>query len=129
MARILYADDNADLRGHFERVLPRMGHEVVVVDDAVHAWALLDSGQQFDCIISDWEMPQMDGLSFLRKVRGDTRTKDIPFVLVSGRDKFGGRPLKDVCAEANATYFDKMSLSIRDIIGPFLESLGAAKSA
>lgn len=129
MARILYADDDADLRGHFERVLPRMGHEVVVVDDAVHAWALLDSGQQFDCVISDWDMPQMDGLSFLRRVRGDSRTKNIPFALVSGCDKFDGRPLKDVCADADAIFFDKMSLSIRDTIGPFLESLGAAKSA
>ena len=129
MARILYADDDANLRGHFERALPRMGHEVVVVDDAVHAWALLDSGEKFDCIISDWEMPQMDGLSFMRMVRGDARTKDVPFALISGRDKFDdGRPLKDVCAKAGAMFFDKARLSIRDNLGPFFESLGLAKS-
>lgn len=126
MARILYADDDADLRELFERILPRLGHNIVTVPDAVHAWAQLDAGQQFDCVISDLEMPKMDGLSFLRKVRGDPRTKNIPFVLISGHDNLCGRPLKDICEKDGAVFFDKWGLSIRETIGPFLESIGPA---
>ncbi len=62
MSRILYADDNEGMRKSFKRIVPRLGHEIVAVDDAARAWELLESGEKFDVILSDYEMPEMDGI-------------------------------------------------------------------
>ena len=121
MARILYADDNADLRDSFARFAPRFGHDIVTVDDAARAWELLESGEQFDLIISDLEMPEMDGLTFLKKVRGESRTKTIRFVLISGRNKTpDGQDLTKFCTDSGASFFRKQDLIIPDLISALL---------
>lgn len=121
MARILYADDNADLRDSFARFAPRFGHEIVTVDDAARAWELLDKGNQFDLIISDYEMPEMDGLTFLNEVRGDSRTKALRFVLISGRNKtLGGQDLVKLCTDQGAIFFRKQDIIIPDLISALL---------
>lgn len=119
MARILYADDNADLRRHLERIAPRLGHEAVVVDDAARAWELLDKGEKFDLIISDFDMPEMNGGAFLRKVKGDPRTAQTPFALISGHDD---QEFVETITEMGARFFSKAKLSFYDMIPELLRS-------
>lgn len=117
MARILYADDNADLRRSFSRAAERLDHKIVAVDDAARAWELLDKGEQFDLIISDFDMPEMNGGDFLRKVKADPRTAKIPFALISGHDD---QDFVDTVTDMGARFYSKAKLSIYDMIPQML---------
>lgn len=83
MARVLVAEDNFAARDLFRSCLKFAGHDVVAVEDGRTAWKLLHRGWRFDHIFADYNMPAMDGLKLLRKVRADTRMSDVPFVLMS----------------------------------------------
>jgi len=112
--RILYADDDADLRQFFRRAAGVTGHECVIVDNAIHAWELLQSGERFDLIVSDYNMPSMNGLEFLKKVRGFGATKNTPFVLYTGNDS---SELKSEVIQLEAVFEFKGAMkSLRDTI-------------
>ncbi len=66
------------LRNHFA------GCNIVDVNSAKRAQALMKN-QSFDLIVSDWEMPEMDGEEFLRWVRSEDRHKETPFIMVTSR--------------------------------------------
>lgn len=67
MARILLADDEAATRDLVKRALTADGHEVVVTEDGQEALDRLTSGEHFDLLLSDVQMPGMDGLSLVEK--------------------------------------------------------------
>lgn len=66
------------LRNHFA------GCNIVDVNSARRAQALMKN-QHFDLIVSDWEMPEMDGEEFLLWVRSEEQHKEIPFIMVTSR--------------------------------------------
>ena len=84
--RILYCDDYVDFEKYFCRAAQRLGHEPIFVNDAARAWELIQGGEHFDLIISDYDMPEMNGLKFLSLVRAHPTTKETPFVLYSAND-------------------------------------------
>ena len=59
------------------------GYDVVCVESAGAALELCDAGEDFDVIISDIEMPGMNGFEFARKITADTRWADTPIVALS----------------------------------------------
>lgn len=83
--RILVADDSPLLRQQVRDVLTRAGFErVVPVRDGGEAYELLlEKGEAFDLLISDIEMPRMDGLSLMEALRKDPRTQSMPIILFS----------------------------------------------
>lgn len=82
-ARLLVADDNADMREYLVRLLsPRWEVEAVVDGEDALSSALR---QPPDLVLSDVMMPRMDGVALLRALREDQRTATIPFVLLSAR--------------------------------------------
>ena len=85
-AVILYAEDSITTRTQVKRILEKEGFEVVAAVDGLDAYEKLASGQ-FDAIVSDVNMPNMDGLTLTEKIRSNTRYQDIPIVLVSAQDK------------------------------------------
>ncbi|MEX0917833.1 MAG: response regulator [Candidatus Paceibacterota bacterium] len=114
MARILYADDYVAFHPYFLRAAKRAGHEGVAVGDAVQGWELIEKGEVFDLIISDFNMPEMDGLTFLRKVRSIDVFVRVPFVLISGnadKDKLAG-----VASEMGAEFIEKSDMVAFDPI-------------
>lgn len=117
MARILYADDDPELRENFASAIAGLGHSIVVVDDASLGWGLLKKGEQFDLIISDLNMPQMDGLTFLALVKKNPQTKKIPFALISGHHS---TTLVDTCAQMGGHFFNKGTFSISELIKELL---------
>jgi len=68
MARILVAEDDQFTRDMAQRALETDGHEVVAVEDGSDALALYDSGDVFDLIVTDVEMPNMSGLALAEAV-------------------------------------------------------------
>lgn len=78
--KILVVDDDESIRRTTEEVLIGAGHEVLLADDVAEALRLLEKNQ-VDFIISDWNMPGLSGMDFLKAVRTEPKTKDIPFVI------------------------------------------------
>ncbi len=82
---ILYVDDEANLLNLCKIFLEQSGDFAVTTSmsppDAIH----LLSEQVFDAIISDYQMPEMDGIEFLRHIRAKSNTT--PFIIFTGRGR------------------------------------------
>ncbi len=85
--RVLLADDSITTRSLERSILESAGYEVTPAADGAEAWRILqERGADIDVIVSDLEMPYLDGLGFLEAVRGSPRYRELPFVLVTGRE-------------------------------------------
>ncbi len=82
-ARILLADDNADMRDYVKRLLSQQ-YEVETVTDGVEALASVRQ-QRPDLVLTDVMMPGLDGFGLLRELRADPQTKELPIILLSAR--------------------------------------------
>ncbi|MCG8440686.1 MAG: response regulator, partial [Caulobacterales bacterium] len=83
--RILLVDDNAFFRNMMAPLLAAAGYDVVAVESADEAWSMRDSGEEFDIIVTDIEMPGMDGYEFAEAIKGDDRWSEVPVLALSGR--------------------------------------------
>ena len=83
-ARVLVADDNADMRDYLARLLRAAGYQVATVTDGQ---AALDAvrADAVDLVISDVMMPRLDGLGLVAALRADARTAAVPVLLLSAR--------------------------------------------
>jgi two-component system chemotaxis sensor kinase CheA len=82
--RVLLVDDSAFFRNMLRPLLSTAGYKVTSVETAEEAIRLRDDGAEFDVIISDIEMPGIDGFEFARKVREGGIWQDTPLVALSG---------------------------------------------
>ena len=82
-ARILLADDNADMREHVSRILGGR-YEIIAVGDGIEALHAARE-QQPDLVLTDLMMPGLDGFGLLRELRNDARTRELPVILLSAR--------------------------------------------
>jgi hypothetical protein len=83
-ARVLIADDNADMREYLTSLLRNSGYDVSDVDDGRRALEAIRS-QVPDLVISDVMMPGLDGLELVGALRKDPRTAAVPVLLLSAR--------------------------------------------
>ncbi|GGL06074.1 histidine kinase [Sphaerisporangium melleum] len=83
-ARVLVADDNADMREYLLRLLKGAGYRVDAVSDGLQA---LDAvrAEAPDLVVSDVMMPRLDGLALVAALRADPRTAGVPVLLLSAR--------------------------------------------
>ncbi|MFJ1538608.1 SpoIIE family protein phosphatase [Micromonospora chalcea] len=81
--RILFADDNPDLREHVVRLLSP-AYEVVAVPDGVEALRLAVE-TPFDLVLTDVMMPRLDGFGLVAALRAEPSTRYVPIVLLSAR--------------------------------------------
>jgi EAL domain-containing protein (putative c-di-GMP-specific phosphodiesterase class I) len=79
--KVLIADDDALVRGALVRSLTGTGYEVTAAANGREATELLDESQ-FEAIVSDIAMPEIDGIQLLRAIR--QRDPDVPVVLITG---------------------------------------------
>jgi two-component system chemotaxis response regulator CheY len=81
--KILLIDDSATTRRNTGFLLENLGfNNVEEAEDGVMALQMLRSGH-FDFVISDWNMPNMDGLTMLQNIRADEALKKIPVLMVT----------------------------------------------
>jgi sigma-B regulation protein RsbU (phosphoserine phosphatase) len=84
--RVLVADDDPIQRDLLQTALSGWGYEVVCVDDGIRAWELLQGPSQFSVLITDWVMPELDGVSLCRKLRREARAPYLPVILLTSRE-------------------------------------------
>lgn len=82
MTRILLVEDIDDIRENTSELLELNDFEVIEANNGKAALDTL-SREEFDLIISDIVMPDMNGLEFLDEIRKDEKLKDMPFVYMS----------------------------------------------
>ncbi len=80
---VLLVDDSSFFRNMLKPLLSVAGYKVTTVNTAAEALKLRDQGADFDLIISDIDMPEMDGFEFAQNVREDGRWRDKPLVALS----------------------------------------------
>ncbi len=80
---ILLVDDSAFFRNMLSPVLRAAGYRVTVAADAEEALKTLRSGQEFDVLLTDTDMPGMDGFDLARTVRADNHLDDMPIIALS----------------------------------------------
>ena len=79
---ILVVDDSITTRTMEQNLLEASGYRVRVAVDGVDAWTLLKS-EAFDLVVSDVDMPRMDGFELTARIRADRKLADLPVVLVT----------------------------------------------
>ena len=79
---ILVVDDSITTRTMEKNLLEMAGYRVRVAVDGVEAWALLKS-EAFDLVVSDVDMPRLDGCELTARIRADRQLADLPVVLVT----------------------------------------------
>lgn len=84
--KILLADDDALSRLILKKAVERLGHSCVTVNDGRQAWARVRE-EAFDVVISDWMMPDMDGLELCKRIREEEGAGGYTyFVLLTAND-------------------------------------------
>ncbi|MFM8785052.1 MAG: response regulator, partial [Phycisphaerales bacterium] len=84
--RILVAEDSITVREVERQLLSRMGYDVTVAVDGMDAWNQLRAGR-FDMLVTDIDMPRMNGIELVRLVRADPRFAHLPIAVVSYKDR------------------------------------------
>ncbi|MDY6879011.1 MAG: HD domain-containing phosphohydrolase [Desulfatiglans sp.] len=82
---ILIVDDDASTLGLLEKDLGKSGHKVFLAHDGKEAWSKLQSAS-YDLVLSDWMMPEIDGLELCRLIRGADFKRYIYFIIISAKD-------------------------------------------
>lgn len=81
-AQILVIEDELISQHILMRLLQQAGHEVVATDSGGQAWlCLTDPGHCFDVILLDRNLPDINGIELLTRIRNDNRLKDIPVIM------------------------------------------------
>src|SRR5262245_65571285 len=80
--RVLGVDDSITVREVQRQILRTHGYEVEVAVDGQDGWNRLQA-EPFDLVISDVDMPRLNGLEFVRRIREDGTLKEVPVIVVS----------------------------------------------
>ncbi len=81
---VLVVDDSITVRRVTQRLLQREGYRVTTANDGLQALERL-AEEKPTVVLSDIEMPRMDGFDLARNIRGDARLKDLPIIMITSR--------------------------------------------
>src|SRR5207244_6773813 len=85
-AVVLFAEDSTFFRDQTRKLLEGAGYTVLAAADGEEAWAILNERwQEIQVVLTDVEMPRLDGLQLTRKIRGDRRVDRLPVVMLTSR--------------------------------------------
>jgi len=112
--RVLLVEDSLVTREMERRLLEDAGFDVVTAADGLQAVDRLTAGR-FDCIVTDIEMPEMDGFELTRQVRRSPHLAQLSVVVVSTHDRPEDR-LRALQAGADA-YLSKQRLDAMELVG------------
>jgi two-component system, chemotaxis family, sensor histidine kinase and response regulator WspE len=84
--RVLVVDDSFTVRELERKLLDSHGYQVEVAVDGMDGWNALRE-RPFDLVISDIDMPRMDGIELVRRIRADPGLKAMPVMILSYKDR------------------------------------------
>ncbi len=119
--RVLVVDDSLTVREVERRLLENAGYDVTTAVDGIDGWNTLTT-RPFDLLVSDVDMPRMNGIDLVRTVKADPLLKEMPVMIVSYKDREEDR-LRGL--EAGANYYltkgsfhdESLLTAVRDLIG------------
>ena len=83
--KLLVVDDSSTMRRIIKNTLSRLGYnDILEAENGALAWEIMsvpDSGIKI--LITDWNMPEMNGLELVKKVRAEEKYKDVPIIMVT----------------------------------------------
>ena len=82
--RALVVDDSSPARLHAGRMLAELGFEVYEAGDGGEALGVLARLGKVDVVVLDWNMPCVDGMAFLRRLRGDRAFDQAVVIMATG---------------------------------------------
>ena len=119
--RVLVVDDSLTVREVERRLLENRGYEVTVAVDGMDGWNAVQSSH-FDLVVTDVDMPRMDGIELVKRIKGAAPTTSIPVMIVSYKDQ---EEYRTRGLEAGASYYltkssfhdETLVSAVRDLIG------------
>jgi len=87
---ILVVDDSAVARAKLRKLFEAAGYIVEVANDGAHALDVLPT-RRFAVLVTDLEMPVMDGFELIAAVQGAMETEDLPIIAITGHDEMQAR--------------------------------------
>ncbi len=122
--RVLVVDDSLTVRELQRKLLSNQGYEVAVAVDGMDGWNALRS-EDFDLLITDIDMPRMDGIELVTLLRRDNRLQSLPVMVVSYKDREEDRRRG---LDAGADYYlAKASFHDDALIDAVVELIGGAQ--
>lgn len=123
--RVLVVDDSLTVRELQRKLLLNRGYEVAVAVDGMDGWNALRS-EDFDLLITDIDMPRMDGIELVTLLRRDTRLQSLPVMVVSYKDREEDRRRG---LDAGADYYlAKASFHDDALLDAVMELIGGARA-
>ena len=119
--RILVVDDSITVRELERQLLQSRGFDVDVAVDGMDGWNAIRSGQ-YDLVVSDVDMPRLDGIGLVSLIKADPARRDIPIVIVSYKDREEDR-LRGLEAGANR-YLTKTSFHDQTFLNTIIDLIG-----
>ena len=82
--RLLVVDDSSTMRRIIKNTLEKLGHpDVIEAEHGVEAWDKLSADDTIKVVITDWNMPEMNGLDLVKKIRAEQKYVDMPIIMVT----------------------------------------------
>jgi chemotaxis signal transduction protein/CheY-like chemotaxis protein/ABC-type nitrate/sulfonate/bicarbonate transport system substrate-binding protein len=120
--RILLVEDASVMRKMETKTLNSLGLEnIKEAENGVDAIEFLKADPKVDLIISDWNMPEMDGFEFLKWVRSNEATKKVPFLMATGR---GEKKEIEKASEAGVSSFISKPFNKDELLEKINEAFG-----
>jgi len=123
--RVLVVDDSLTVRELERKLLGNRGYEVEVAVDGMDGWNAVRTGH-FDLVISDIDMPRMDGIELVTLINKDPNLKSVPVMVVSYKDRDEDRR-RGLDAGA-AYYLTKGSFHDETLLNAVVDLIGEAIS-
>ncbi len=124
--RILVVDDSITVRELERQLLEGRGYAVDVAVDGVDGWNAVRA-KDYHLVISDVDMPRMDGIALVRSIKQDPRLRSIPVVIVSYKDREEDR-MRGLDAGADG-YLTKSSFHDRTFLDAVADLIGEARES
>jgi len=119
--RVLVVDDSLTVRELERKLLLNRGFDVAVAVDGMDGWNML-RGEDFDLVVTDVDMPRMDGIELVSRIKADPKLQGLPVMVVSYKDREEDRRRG---LDAGADYYlakgsfhdDALLDAVEDLIG------------
>ena len=122
---VLVVDDSLTVRRVTQRLLAREGYRVALAKDGLEALERL-ADEKPAVVLSDIEMPRMDGFDLVRNLRGDSRWRDLPVIMITSRI---AQKHRDVAAELGVDHYLGKPYSEEDLLALVARYVAAPAAA